>query len=89
MEICITWRDARDDAFLVEQSVQFLDQVVSLAEERGLEHSYIFPNYAWPRDRVMQSYGSERLELLKTVALKWDPDGFFQHRVTGGYKISK
>jgi hypothetical protein len=89
MEICLKWRDAADDAFMAETGTQFLQDVARAAAEKGLEHRYIFPNYAGPDEQVMQSYGADRLAVLKQVASKWDQDGFFQDRVVGGYKISK
>jgi hypothetical protein len=89
LEICLSWREAADDAFVVKTGTQFLGDVAQAATDRGLGHPYIFPNYAWPDEHVMQSYGLERLAVLKKVASKWDPDGFFQNRVVGGFKISK
>ena len=89
VELCLTWRDAADDDFVFKTTTQFLETVLHEARKKGLEHRYIFPNYAWPAENVMRSYGDERLAVLKTVASKWDPDGFFQTRVVGGFKISK
>ena len=89
VELCLTWRDAADDDFVFKTTTQFLETVLHAARKKGLEHRYIFPNYAWPSEDVMQSYGEERLAALRTVAAKWDPDGFFQTRVVGGFKISK
>ncbi|KAH7310854.1 hypothetical protein B0I35DRAFT_358659 [Stachybotrys elegans] len=88
MEICLTWRNADDDAFMIEKGTQFLREVKLAAKEMGLEHCYIFPNYAWPQEHVIQSYGADRLAVLRRVASRWDPDGFFQYRVIGGYKIN-
>nr|XP_036577396.1 FAD binding domain-containing protein [Colletotrichum truncatum]KAF6784367.1 FAD binding domain-containing protein [Colletotrichum truncatum] len=45
-------------------------------------------NYANPEQDVIGSYGEENVKFLKETAAKYDPTGFFQQRVPGGWKKS-
>ncbi|KAM0563119.1 hypothetical protein ACHAPJ_001969 [Fusarium lateritium] len=51
--------------------------------------SYIYMNYAGPEQDVIGSYGKENVQFLKDTATKYDPTGFFQYRVPGGWKVSR
>ncbi|KAI5926902.1 FAD-binding domain-containing protein [Camillea tinctor] len=50
--------------------------------------SWTTANYAHPTQEVFQSYGKENVKRIREVALKYDPDGVFQHLCPGGFKIS-
>lgn len=89
VEICTTYRDAKDDDFVAEADTRYLEDVAALARQMGLAHQFIFPNYAWPSEAVMSGYGEERLAVLRQVAAKWDPEGLFQGQFVGGFKIGK
>ncbi|ROV96016.1 hypothetical protein VMCG_07938 [Cytospora schulzeri] len=77
VELCMTWRDATDDDFVLTTGIEFLEESIVLAEQMGLVHPFIFPNYVWPTEDVMASHGKDRLGHLKKAASKWDPEGFF------------
>ncbi|KAK6840518.1 hypothetical protein PG995_016272 [Apiospora arundinis] len=87
VETCHNWHEAADDPFAFEMIDAFLRDVDRVASERGLGSRWVFPNYAQPDEKVIQAYGDDRLTQLKRVASRWDPDGFFQKRVVGGFKI--
>lgn len=58
------------------------------AEKKGLiDWQYL--NYAAPSQDPLGSYGAENVEKLRAVAKKYDPEGIFQTRFPGGFKISK
>lgn len=44
-------------------------------------------NYSHPLQDPIASYGLENVALLKVASAKYDPRGFFQKRVTGGFKL--
>lgn len=46
-------------------------------------------NYADSYQDPLGSYGSENVEKLRAVARKFDPQGVFQTKVPGGFKISR
>ncbi|EEY16869.1 FAD binding domain-containing protein [Verticillium alfalfae VaMs.102] len=43
--------------------------------------------YAAPEQDPLSTYGAENIALMKDVALEYDPTGFFQTRVNGGFKL--
>jgi len=46
-------------------------------------------NYADSYQDPLGSYGSENVEKIRAAARKFDPQGVFQTKVPGGFKISK
>lgn len=50
---------------------------------------YVYMNYAGAEQDVLASYGMENLRFLEDVAKRYDSGGFFQYRVTGGWKVSR
>lgn len=51
--------------------------------------TFLYMNYANPEQDVISSYGAENVQLLKDAAAKYDPAGFFQYRVPGGFKVNR
>ncbi|TDZ24366.1 Bifunctional solanapyrone synthase [Colletotrichum orbiculare MAFF 240422] len=51
--------------------------------------TYVYMNYANAEQDVIGSYGEENIRFLKETAAKYDPAGFFQTRVPGGFKVSR
>ncbi|KAL2880350.1 hypothetical protein SGCOL_004403 [Colletotrichum sp. CLE4] len=51
--------------------------------------TFLYMNYANPERDVIGSYGAESVRLLKDTAVKFDPAGFFQRRIPGGWKVSR
>lgn len=47
-----------------------------------------YMNYADPSQDVFSSYGATNVAFLKRVAQEYDPSGFFQRIVSGGFKLS-
>ncbi|KAJ3941553.1 uncharacterized protein N0V96_008265 [Colletotrichum fioriniae] len=45
--------------------------------------------YADSRQDAIGSYGKANVEHIRRVAEEYDPEGFFQYRVPGGFKISR
>jgi hypothetical protein len=50
---------------------------------------YRYLNYAFTHQDPIGSYGDESKARLQAVSSKYDPDGFFQHVVSGPFKLSK
>ncbi|RDW73465.1 putative FAD binding-containing protein [Coleophoma cylindrospora] len=48
---------------------------------------WIYLNYANPSQDPIGSYGVANVNLLKRASAKYDPKGFFQKRVSGGFKL--
>lgn len=54
----------------------------------GANTPFRYLNYAHPTQDPLKSYGEKNVAFLKDVAAEYDPSGFFQTRVSGGFKIS-
>ena len=61
---------------------EYADQVNGLVP-------YIALNYADASQDPLASYGKENVEFLRAVGARYDPTGFFQYRVPGGFKVSR
>ena len=48
-----------------------------------------FSNYAYKDEAVIPSYGADSVAKLQAVSKKYDPEGFFQNSVPGGFKLPK
>lgn len=80
-----------DDAFAIAEA-EFLKMVAELRERakgEGALARWVYMNYAHPGQDVLGSYGEENLEFLRSVAQRYDPGGFWQERVPGGFKVSR
>jgi hypothetical protein len=58
------------------------------ASKNGLV-DWQFMNYADAYQDPLASYGSENVERIRAAARKFDPQGIFQTRAPGGFKISR
>lgn len=63
-------------------------EIQSYAETNGVNHDWIFLNYADSSQSPLASYSTENIEFIREVAAKYDPEGYFQTRIPGGFKIS-
>lgn len=50
---------------------------------------FVYMNYADGAEDVLGSYGAENVRFIGEVAARYDPEGVFQRRVPGGFKISR
>ncbi|KAK8100565.1 FAD binding domain-containing protein, partial [Apiospora kogelbergensis] len=79
-----------------EQEAYFQDVMGDLTErleaytvEKGGNTQWRYLNYANPSQDPLRTYGEDNVRLMKEVAAQYDPDGFFQERVSSGFKLSK
>ncbi|KAM0283147.1 hypothetical protein ACHAQH_002628 [Verticillium albo-atrum] len=63
-------------------------QLEAYAESIGANTQWRYLNYVNPTQNPLKSYGPENVAFIKDVAQEYDPSGFFQTRVSGGFKIS-
>ncbi|KAK8090456.1 Bifunctional solanapyrone synthase [Apiospora hydei] len=70
------------------------DELEAFAEAIGAATQWRYINYVNPTQEPLKSYGAEvkytaqNIAFMKRVSAKYDPQGFFQTRVPGGFKIS-
>lgn len=68
---------------------EFADNVDEYAREIGGHEDFVDLNYADASQNPLQSYGEENVGFIRQVANEYDPNGVFQQRFPGGFKISR
>lgn len=84
-QITGTWKDRNDTAVIEETAVQLISDIESAAWAEGKQTGYVYLNYAHSGQKVFGE--GERLERLRDVSKRYDPDGIFQRCVPGGFKL--
>lgn len=75
---------------LAQQKLVAMQQrIVAYAESIGSGAEFVYLNYAHAHQDPLGSYGARNVGYIKEVAGKYDPEGFFQLRVPGGFKIER
>lgn len=64
------------------------DDVTAFAKSVGGDMDFVYMNYADADQDPIATYGAQNVQLLRDVAAKYDPEGVFQTRVSGGFKVS-
>ena len=62
-------------------------EAYTVANNAATDWRYL--NYVNPTQDPLASYGQDNVDFMKQVAATYDANGFFQTRVTGGFKISR
>jgi hypothetical protein len=82
-----SWSDAKDDDRVIGETKANLKAIVEAAKETGKGSPYIYMNYAYTDQDPVSSYGVEAKRMLQEVSKKYDPDGYFQKAIPGGFKL--
>ncbi|KAL9079555.1 MAG: hypothetical protein Q9157_001552 [Trypethelium eluteriae] len=85
----IDWTNAVQDEQVRAVSINTVNTWTSLAQKRGLYESFLFMNDCSREQNPLAGYGSANLAKLKSVAMKYDPTGFFQNLQNNGFLLSK
>ncbi|KAF2005170.1 FAD-binding domain-containing protein [Amniculicola lignicola CBS 123094] len=85
--LCSLHEKVEEDEKSREAANKLLDDLTAVAKGLDVYHRYKFMNYATKGQEVIESYGPENVKMLWAVSQKYDPEGFFQKRVTGGHKL--
>lgn len=81
------WSDAKDDDQILQTSLDLLNAIDKAAEAKGKSARYRFMNYSYGTQKVIESYGESAGQFLRQVSAEYDPKGFFQKNVPGGFKL--
>lgn len=78
-----------DDDKVSSTALKLIDAIDDLAAKTGKVARYRFTNYGYKDQKIIEGYGPESVRNLHAVSQKYDPHGFFQHAVPGGFKLPK
>ncbi|KAK4496428.1 hypothetical protein PRZ48_012408 [Zasmidium cellare] len=62
-------------------------EIQQFAERTGDDLGLVYMNYADATQDAVGSYGERNVEFMERVARTYDPEGFFQDVVSGGFKM--
>ncbi len=66
-----------------------IDEIETYARSVDGDVAFRYLNYCDGTQDPLGSYGEENIRLMREAAAKFDPEGVFQSRVPGGFKISR
>ncbi|KAK1773436.1 hypothetical protein QBC45DRAFT_461635 [Copromyces sp. CBS 386.78] len=87
IQLTAQWADSALDDLMESSSEEVIGKINDLAKSRGLNHGFVYANYAGNRQSVFESYGADNHAKLKQVALKWDPKGILRKLWKGYFKL--
>ncbi|CAG8980498.1 hypothetical protein HYALB_00013099 [Hymenoscyphus albidus] len=85
----IDWKDASDDTVVRQVSIDTANEWERLAKARGLWLPHLFMNDASRDQNPVASYGTDNIQKLKNIALKYDPSQLFQKLQNSGFLLSQ
>jgi hypothetical protein len=85
----VDWTHAEDDEIVRAVPIAIEKKWKELSEKRGLDVKYRFPNDASRDQNPLATYGTENLERLKQIAIKYDPGKVFQDLQNDGFLVSQ
>ena len=85
--LSVTWTQASDDATINKVTQQLVQDIDKATKAAGVYHPFKYLNYAAPFQDVISSYGAASKAQLQAVSKKYDPQGFFQTSIPGGFKL--
>ncbi|KAF2805035.1 FAD-binding domain-containing protein [Mytilinidion resinicola] len=69
--------------------VAWKDAIEKFAIERAGNVPWRYLNYSDASQKPLTSYGADNVKFMGEVAAKYDPEGVFQRKVPGGFKLSR
>ena len=68
---------------------KLIKDIDEATKAKGCYNRFKYLNYAanWQMDDVMEGYGEDNVLFLEEVRMKYDPNGLFQKKCPGGFKI--
>jgi hypothetical protein len=85
--LSVTWTRAEDDATVNSVTQALIETIDQNTKAARLFHRFKYLSYAAPFQDPIGSYGPASKENLQAVSKKYDPEGFFQTGVPGGFKL--
>lgn len=87
VNIDIGWSNIADDTRVFACAQAIVDRSIAAAKAMGLDHPYLYQNYASQQQNVLASYGATNLAKLKAASQKYDPQQVFQKLQPGYFKL--
>ncbi|KAI9838087.1 MAG: hypothetical protein M1819_006242 [Sarea resinae] len=83
----ISYMDPLDDKAIQRVCARIIERTVAQAKAWGLDHDFVYQNYASEFQEVFPTYGRHSFHRLRQVAQKYDPAQVFQKLQPGYFKL--
>lgn len=87
INVDISWSNASDDDKVLAAAQNIVNRSVAVARAKGLDHPYLYQNYASYQQDVFASYGADNLAKLRSISAKYDPQRVWQKLQPGYFKL--
>lgn len=87
INIDISWSNVADDTRILAAAQNMATRFAAAAKAKGLDHPYLYQNYAALQQDVFSSYGKDNVARLKSVQAKYDPTKVWQKLQPGYFKL--
>ncbi|KAI8932195.1 hypothetical protein NX059_011075 [Plenodomus lindquistii] len=87
LTVSVMIKNQADSVFAGPKIKAWVQTLQAFAEQIGGNQAWVYANYADTSQDPLASYGQENVAFLKEVARRYDPEGIFQRRCPGGFKI--
>ncbi|KAK9436350.1 FAD binding domain-containing protein [Metarhizium brunneum] len=87
INIDISWSNEADDVRIITAAQNMATRFAAAAKAKGLDHPYLYQNYAALQQDVFSSYGEVNLARLKSIQAKYDPTKAWQKLQPGYFKL--
>jgi hypothetical protein len=88
LNLAFMWENESDDAAILKANANIVNKSIAQAKKWGLDHPYLYMNYASQYQAVIPSYGATNQQKLVNIAKKYDPSGVFQKLQPGYFKLN-
>ncbi|KAF2732480.1 FAD-binding domain-containing protein [Polyplosphaeria fusca] len=87
LQIIFYFMDASYLPGLESALADFINIFDNLSEAEGAKSKFVYLNFAAAFQEPLKSYGESELWKLRRTSKKYDPEGFFQRQLPGGFKL--
>lgn len=87
LQIIFYFKDAGASEGLNNALKDFVKLFEELAIKEGVHNDWIYTNFAAWFQKPLEAYGRQSYSQLKRVSRKYDPRGFYQKQLVGGFKL--
>lgn len=83
----IRWSYIKDDNTVKDAGNKIINRAVTLAKKRGVDHRFIYQNYANRSQDVFAGYGEKNKMRLMEIRKKYDPNKLFARLQPGYFRL--
>ncbi|KAM0517039.1 hypothetical protein ACHAPE_005151 [Trichoderma viride] len=87
INVDISWSNASDDEKVLAAAQNIVNRSVAVARAKGLDHPYLYQNYASYQQDVFAGYGADNLAKLRSISTRYDPQRVWQKLQPGYFNL--